>query len=112
MVRIDYVKFGEISVDGKIYYSDVIVYWDGRVEYRKKSHKFDINEFLKIFERKPEIIVVGTGIDGALGVPEETNIAAEDRGVKIFKEVSHKAVDMFNAFISDGKRAVAIIHTT
>ena len=56
--------------------------------------------------------MVGTGIDGALGVPEETTISAEDRGVKIFKEVSHKAVDMFNAFISDGKRAVAIIHTT
>ena len=112
MVRIDSVKFGEIIVEGKTYYSDVIVWWDGKIEYREKSHEFGMGEFLKLVERKPEIIVIGTGISGVCKVPEEVEQVAKDKGIEIFKELSPKAAEMFNAFVSDKKRVVAVLHST
>ena len=112
MVEITGVRFGEIEVDKKIYYSDMIVWWDGKVEFRTKSHVFDMSEFLKISEKKPEIIVVGTGISGIIRVEEEVLQAAEEKGIDIYTEISEKAADMFNAFVADKKRVVAVIHTT
>ena len=59
MVVIDSAEFGELKIDGKIYYSDMIVWWTGEKEFRPKSKIFDMKEFRKMLEKKPEIIVVG-----------------------------------------------------
>ena len=112
MVEITGVRFGEIEIDKKIYYSDMIVWWDGKVEFRTKSHVFDINEFLKISEKKPELIVIGTGISGIIRIEEEVLQVAEEKGIDIYTEISEKAADMFNAFIADKKRVVAVLHST
>ena len=112
MVRIDSVKFGEIAVDGKTYFSDLTVWWDDKVEFRDKNHEIGMSEFLKVMEKKPEIIVVGTGMDGICKVLPEVEQAAQDKGVEIFKELSPKAAEMFNAFLSDGKKVVGILHST
>jgi len=113
MVKITNVKFGEIEVDKKIYYSDMIIWWDGKVEFREKSHVFDISDFVKLLERDPEIIVIGTGMDiEACDVPEEVEEKAEDKGIRIYKELSPKAAEMFNGFVADKKRVVAVIHAT
>ena len=37
---------------------------------------------------------------------------AKDKGVKLFHEDTPKAVDIFNAMVATGKKAVAFIHTT
>jgi hypothetical protein len=112
MVKVDSVKFGEIKIDNKVHYSDLIVWWDGKIEYREKSHTFGINEFLKIMEKKPEIIVIGTGISGTCKVLEEVEQVAKDKNVEIFKELSHKAAEIFNAFADEKKRVVAVLHST
>lgn len=112
MVEITAVRFGEVEVDKKIYYSDMIVWWDGKVEYRAKSRVFDISDFLKLLEKKPEIIVIGTGMNGICRILEEVEQAAEDKGVEIFKELSPKAAEMFNAFVADRKRVIAVLHST
>lgn len=112
MVEVTNVRFGEIEIDGKVYYSDMIVWWGGRIEYRTKSHEFGMSEFLKLAEKKPEMIIIGTGIDGMCRVLPEVDQAAKDKGIEIFKEVSPKAAEMFNAFLADGKKAVAVLHAT
>ena len=112
MVEITNVKFGEIEIDKKIYYSDMIVWWDGKVEFRAKLHEFRMGEFLRLLKRKPEIIVVGTGINGICRVLEEVEQVAKDKGVMIFKELSPKAAEMFNGFVADKKRVVAVLHST
>jgi len=112
MVVIDWTKFGEISVDGKIYYSDMIVWWDGKVDYREKSHIVDANEYARIAARDPEIIVIGRGQHGSLKLLPEVGELADEKGIRIYIENSPKAVEMFNAFVKSGKRAAALIHTT
>ncbi len=112
MVDIDSVKFGEIVVKGKTYFSDMIVWWDEKIEYRDKIHVFDMSEFLKLVERAPEIIVIGLGMQKSLKILPEVEQVAADKGIEIFSEISSKAAEIFNAFLADGKKAVAVIHST
>ncbi len=112
MVKIDSTSFGEIVIDNKTYYSDMIVWWDGKTEYRDKSHVIDMSEFVKIMKRKPDTIVIGTGQTGVLKLLPEVEQVAEDKKVKIFVEKSPKAIEIFNGFVCSGKKVVAVIHTT
>ncbi len=112
MVRITAVRFGEVEIDGKVYYSDMIVWWDGKIEYRAKSHEFGMGEFLKLAESKPEVIVIGMGMNWMCVINEEVEQAAEDKKIEIYKEMSPKAAKMFNSFLADKKKAVALIHST
>jgi hypothetical protein len=112
MVNIDGVKFGELIVDGKIYYSDMIVWWDGDIEFRKKSHVFAMPEFKKVLRRKPNAIVIGTGIVGIVKVPDDVRKITKGKKIKLFIDVSSNAIDIFNGLVKTSKKAVAIIHTT
>lgn len=113
MVKITNVKFGEIKIGRKIYYSDMIVWWDGKIEFREKSHVFDISDFVRLLEHDPEIVVIGTGMDiHACKIPEEVEETANRKNVRIYKELTPKAVEMFNGFLANKKRVVAVMHTT
>jgi hypothetical protein len=112
MVKINSTSFGEVKINGKTYYSDMTVWWDGKIEFREKSHVFDHNEFFRIARRKPEIIVIGTGQSGIVKVPDEVKQLAEEKKITIYEETSPKAIEIFNAFVSEKKRVVCVVHTT
>ena len=112
MVRIDSTSFGDVIVDGKTYYSDVTVWWNGKVDFRDKMHVFGMKEFLRIVEKKPEAVVLGTGQHGVVQVPDEVMEAADKHKIDLFIETSPKAIKIFNSFITEGKKAVAVIHST
>lgn len=112
MVKIDSVKFGEVDIDGKTYYSDMVIWWTGDMDFRPKSRILPTNEMRKILEKNPEVIVVGAGIIGSLIVDENTQKLAEQKNVSLYVEKSEKAIELFNAFIADKKHVVAIIQTT
>ena len=112
MVRVEFVKFGELMVDGKIYYSDMIVWWDGEREFVEKSHILGRDVFSMLLRKKPDMIVVGTGESGILKVSGEVREMSREKGIKIFEDVSSKAVDIFNGLVKDGKRVAALVHTT
>ncbi len=112
MVEINAVEFGEIEINGKKYYSDMIVWWDGRVDYREKSHTLGMDEFLEILKTGPEVVVVGTGMSGCVRIEEKVKELAEQKGVEIYTEISPKAKEIFNGFVKNRKRAVAVMHTT
>ena len=112
MVRINSMKFGEITIDNKVYYSDMVVWWNGRIEYRTKSHTFEVEEFSRIAAKKPEIVIVGTGIEGIVRISDDVDALAKEMKIEIFSDLSPKATEMFNAFQNEGKKVVAVIHAT
>ncbi|MCX6814042.1 MAG: MTH938/NDUFAF3 family protein [Candidatus Aenigmarchaeota archaeon] len=112
MVRIDSMKFGEIKIDGKDYYSDVAVWWDGKIEFIVKSHQFGMNELLNLLKKKPEAVVIGTGIESCVEILEEVTQEMENRELMLFVENSRNAIEIFNGLVSEGKKAVAFIHVT
>ncbi|MBN2042354.1 MAG: hypothetical protein JW754_00950 [Candidatus Aenigmarchaeota archaeon] len=112
MVKINSMKFGEITIDNKTYYSDMTVWWDGRIEYREKSHVFGVEEFSKIAAKNPEMVVIGTGVEGVVNVSEDMEALANEKNIQVFVDTSPKAIEMFNAFQNEGKKVVAVIHST
>ncbi len=111
--EINSVKFGEIEINGKTYYSDMIVWWDGRLDFISKRHIFNQSELSRLLKRKPYAVVIGTGhTGGSVRVTEGVVQKAKERGVKLFIDQSPDAMDIFNGLIATGKKAVAFIHVT
>ena len=68
--------------------------------------------FLKLLEKKVDILIVGTGHEGIVDVSRKVRDLALDRKVKIIELQSPYAIEVFNNYASQHKKVVAVIHTT
>ena len=111
---IDSTEFGSVTIDGKTYYSDVLVYWNGKVEEikLKTRHLFDEPEFEKVKREKPEILIVGTGQGGLAEVSERVRGMCKELGIELKEAPSKEAIKLFNTALEKGKRVIAFIHVT
>ncbi len=111
-LNVEFKKFGEITINGQVFYSDMTVYWNGKMSYRSKEHVVEFGEFMKILKSEPEIVVIGKGEEGVLKVSEEVLRWAKAKKVDLYFENTGKAADIFNAFANQGKKVVGIFHVT
>ena len=111
-IKIDSTKFGEITINGKVYYSDMTVFWNGKLSYRGKDHVIELGELLGVLKKGAEIVVIGVGQSGNIRVAPEVVQWAEDKKVSIYRENTPKAAEMFNAFAGNGKKVAGIFHVT
>ncbi|MFH1294680.1 MAG: MTH938/NDUFAF3 family protein [Candidatus Aenigmatarchaeota archaeon] len=112
MVFIDSVKFGEIVIDGKTYYSDMFVAWSGKIEMIPKSQFFSVSDYQKLKTWKPDTIILGCGMENGLTVEEDFGRIAEKDNIDLFVERTPQAIRLFNSLVSARRKVVAIIHTT
>ena len=119
-MKIKHYSFGNITIDGKGYTSDVIIYPD-RVDsswWRKEGHNLQIEDLGDVVKAKPDILVIGTGASGVMEVPKETVTYLESKGIKVYAVRTGEAVDLFNKLQSKsggGGKAevvVAALHLT
>lgn len=112
-MKIEHYSFGTITIDGKSYTSDVIIYPE-RVDsswWRKKGHVLHIVDLKDVIPANPEILVVGTGHSGAMVVPEETLLYLKSKGIDVHIARTDKAVELFNKF-QKVKKTIAALHLT
>lgn len=112
-MKITHYSFGKITVDGKTYTSDVIIY-PGRVDaswWRKESHYLQAADLTEVINAKPDILVIGTGYSGVMVVPEETARFVRSKGIEIRVERTEKAVELYNN-LQEGKVVIAALHLT
>jgi hypothetical protein len=112
-VKIEHYSFGKITIDGKTYTSDVIIYPD-RIDsswWRKEGHSLHIADLVEVVNAKPEILVVGTGYSGLMVVPEETISYLKSKGIEVHVARTEKAVKLFND-LQKNKRVIAALHLT
>ena len=69
----------------------------------------DIEEILA---QDVDVIVLGRGQLGRLGVSPETEEYLHERGVDYFIEKTKKAVALFNDLVQQGKRVGGVFHST
>lgn len=112
MVFIDSAKYGEIVIDGKTYFSDMLLAWDDTVEMIPKSQIFRTNDYQKLKERKPDTIVIGCGMEEGLMIEEGLKDIAEKDNIDFFVERTPQAIRLFNSFITAKRKVIAVIHTT
>lgn len=112
-MNIESYSFGNISIDGRQYKSDVIIYPD-KVDsswWRKEGHKLQIADLTEVVNSRPEVLIIGTGYSGVMVVPEETISYLESKGIKVYIERTTKAVELFNKLQKD-RKVVAALHLT
>lgn len=110
---IDEYRFGKISIDGREYHSDVIIYPD-RVDekwWRKEGHRLCEEDLEKALAADPEILIIGTGAHGLMAIPIETRRRIESRGIKLVAEKTKKACKTYNK-LSPTARVVSCLHLT
>lgn len=112
MPVIDSLKYGEVAVEGRTYYSDMIIWWDSKLEYLEKTHTFPEAFLRKLLKRKPQAVVVGTGLEGTVKILPGVRELAKKRKVKLFVDRTGNAVEIFNGLLANKKKVVAILHVT
>jgi len=98
-VRIDSYEFGKMSVDGKSYTSDLILYPDRSINdrwWRREGHLLQIDDLDKTEKVHPEIIVIGTGAYGMMRVGEEARAYLDTLCTEVIVEKTRYAVERFN----------------
>ena len=110
---IDSYQFGSISVSGKKYSSDVIIFPD-RVRdnwFRKRGHQLCLEDIAEVITEKPEVLIVGTGASGLLKILPEVEQAIQTRGINLIAETTDKACHRYNN-LCRSQRTVAALHLT
>jgi hypothetical protein len=111
---IESYDFGRITINGILYTKDVIITGGKTIAgwMRKEGHLLQVADISQALEEfAPEVAIVGTGYDGMMGVPEETRLYLQRKGIELFVEKTRGACDLFNA-LSKNRRALAALHLT
>ncbi len=106
-------SFGRITVGGRTYTTDVIIYPDivRPSWWRREGHTLHVEDIEEVFLYRPEVIVVGTGYAGMMRVPSATIEAVKAMGIEIHAQRTSEAVSLFNE-LSDVRKTVACLHVT
>jgi hypothetical protein len=117
VAKIDELIFGSIVVEGKKYRKDVLIFADGAVKKRKGgflmfgSHEIKRRELEELNQGQPEVIIVGTGTDGAAHIAPEAESWAQGKNLSLLVQPSYDAVAKVNE-LSKRKKIAALIHIT
>ena len=113
-MQIDSYSFGSMTVDGKVYEADLIVFPD-RVEpnwWRKQGHSLAVEDLGGIINFKPEILIIGKGAYGYMEIPPATKKTLKEKNIELIEENTEQAWRLFNEQIKKGRKAVGAFHLT
>ena len=113
-MKISAYSFGSITVDDKVYRSDLIVFPD-KIKpnwWRKGGHTLLIEDLEEVISYKPQVLIVGTGAYGVMEIPESTKKILNEKDIKLIDGISGEAYKIFNEHIKEGKKAVGAFHLT
>lgn len=105
--------FGKITVNGYIYFSDIIISPNNVQSdwHRGKRHYLSFNDIYSIIERKPDVLIIGTGMFGLMRVDNNMIEDLIERGVhNIIIEKTKQACILYNK--EKTRKKVAVLHIT
>ncbi|MCK4910381.1 MAG: hypothetical protein KAR83_02010 [Thermodesulfovibrionales bacterium] len=108
-MHIDSYRFGKIVINGTTYTKDVLILPDKVLSpwWRIEGHSLAIDDLAEVISATPEVLVIGTGAMGVMGVPEETLEYLRDKGVEVIIKRTGAAASEFNRLSATGNVAAA-----
>jgi len=113
-MNIDSYSFGSITVGGKIYNTDLIIFPE-RVKsnwWRKEGHCLGSEDLKEVIDYKPEALIVGRGAYGVMKIPESTKKILKENNIELIDRNTDQAYKIFNEYIKKGKKTVGAFHLT
>ncbi len=113
-MTIEHYEFGKAVINGETYTSDVIVWPEGVDDswWRVEGHSLCREDLKPVLSKSPDILIIGTGVLGAMKVPQEIvpYMVAHCREVHV--ERTDLAVEIYNKLVGRPGRVVAALHLT
>ena len=113
-MMIDAFEFGTITIQGKTYTTDVLIFPDGRVAdgwWRKHGHRLSMRDLAPLLTNEPEVIVVGAGIHGRMLPDSGLQESIRELGIELIIAPNNQAVAHFNRLMAS-RRAAGGFHLT
>ena len=106
--------FGLIKINGQEFEKDVFIDLDEKVSswWREESHLFQKKDVESFLDKKPEVVIFGTGKQGIAKLSQELEDFFERLGVEMIVEPTDQAVENYNQAQKQGKKVVAFLHLT
>jgi hypothetical protein len=114
MNKIEHYAFGTITINGRLYKSDVLVYPDGRVDdgwWRSEGHRLGRSDIQAIIDSRPDVIIAGTGAYGMMAPAKELAQDLQEAGIQLVVRPTGEAVDIYNTMVREHNVA-ACLHLT
>lgn len=113
-------RFGKIKISGKDYDYDVEVRWDHEVLkwWRQQSHFIDLEDLKRALERKPEMLIIGTGAAGIAKISQEAQAEIIRQGIELVIDKTGEAARVFNSVVkknqgtAESKKVIGLFHLT
>jgi len=106
--KVNSYSFGEITIDGKAYHHDVIIFKEKVIDWwRAESHNVSVSDADKLVQLKPETIIFGTGESGIMRVPRETLDYLKQQKIEVILMPTGEAYQKFNE-MAEGEVAAAL----
>jgi hypothetical protein len=118
VAKIDELTFGSIVIESKKYSRDILIFVDGTVRKRKGGflmfgrHETKRRELEQLSHGQPEVVIVGTGTDGAAHIAAEAEGWAKANSVSLPVQPSCNAIAKLNELTEQKKKVAGLIHIT
>lgn len=77
---------------------------------KTRGHHLQPEDLKTVIEKKPDVLVIGTGAHGIMTVPVETIKYLEEAGIEVICQPTGQAVESFNQIT--GRQKAAAFHLT
>ncbi|MBA2881356.1 hypothetical protein HNR65_001683 [Desulfosalsimonas propionicica] len=113
--RIDHCAFGQMTINGKTFSSDLIIDTNGNVRdnwRRRQGHNLVPEDLGAIIDGTPEKLIIGTGVSGRMSVAESVREECRALGISIEAYPTAEAAQKFNEAAETGALVAAGFHLT
>lgn len=98
-LQITSYEFGKMVIDDQTYTKDLIIYEDTIIEnwWRKEGHLLSYLDLRQeLYIENPRILVIGTGVDGMMVVPDEEIDMISNLSIITYTLKTPEAMDVYN----------------
>lgn len=113
-IKIGKYSFGSITVDGRTYDQDLIVF-PGRVSpdwWRAEGHLLQNEDLDEVFRFDPDYLVVGQGNSGRMQISPEVRRRLKEEEIELISQNTESAIEIFNQKNAAGAKVVGAFHLT
>jgi hypothetical protein len=113
-VSVEHYAFGRVTIAGRTYTSDVIAWPEGVDDswWRAEGHRVCAEDLEPILNKRPDVVIIGTGAFGVMEIPPEVLAHLRERCPEVHIEKTEKACALYNDLAGGPRRVVAALHLT
>lgn len=107
-------SFGHLKWQGQAYRKDVIILKNEVLSpwRREHGHRLTFEDLVEITAARPRILIIGTGKNGVLDVPDEVLEKLAEAGIDGRPMPTEQALEHFVDLRQQGKDVAAALHLT